>query len=132
MRPGLRSLAIGQVPVSPADRVQTAGLNVICPTWRCGRWTEISARLRFAAIGKRTCEILRGFLSFSKLAEHCRYDLSQVSAPPLERILTLAKKFVPLIDRSNTRNCTGLVIEYFIGNVRSNSQARHPGHTRAS
>jgi hypothetical protein len=64
---------------------------------------------------------LCGFFSFSKLAEHCRNGPNYVSTPLVERILTLPKKFVPLIDRSNARNCTRLVIEYFIGNVRSNS-----------
>jgi hypothetical protein len=44
-----------------------------------------------------------------------------MSTPPFERILTLAEKFVALIDRSNTRDSTGLVIEYFVGNVGSNA-----------
>jgi len=44
-----------------------------------------------------------------------------MGTPPFERILALAKKFVALIHRSNTGDRTGLVIEDFVGNVRSDS-----------
>ena len=61
------------------------------------------------------------FLGFAKLVSHRRYNLAHVSTPTFERILTLAKEFVALIHRSNTRDRTGLVIENPVGDVRSDS-----------
>jgi len=48
-------------------------------------------------------------------------------APSFKRVLALAEKLVTLIDRGDPRDCPRLVVEDFIGNVRSNPQ---PGHSR--
>jgi len=49
-----------------------------------------------------------------------------MSAPPFERILALAEKFVALIDCGDAGDCARLVVEDLIGNVWSNPYAGHP------
>ena len=67
--------------------------------------------------GTRRCRPMR---------RHFQYNLGNMSAPPFERILALAEKFVALIDCGDAGDCARLVVEDLIGNVWSNPYAGHP------
>ena len=68
--------------------------------------------------------------SIPRSLERCSFFVSlnnvfDVSAPTIQRFLTLGQKVVPLIDGSDSRNCAGLMVEDFIRDMWRHSQ---PGH----
>ena len=60
------------------------------------------------------------------MRRHFHYNLGHMSAPPFERILALAEKFVALIDCGYPGDCARLVVENLVGNVWSNPQSGYP------
>jgi hypothetical protein len=59
---------------------------------------------------------------------HFHYNLGHMSAPPFERIVALAEKFVALIDCCDPGDCARLVVENLVGNVEQSPIA--PSLTR--
>jgi hypothetical protein len=59
------------------------------------------------------------------------HDLGNMSAPSFQCVITLVEKIMALIDCGDARDRSGLVIENFIGDVRRDAEAGHPGYADA-
>src|SRR5262245_42116778 len=55
------------------------------------------------------------------------HNVGDVSPPSFERRLSLAHKLVTLVDGRNARDRAGLMVQYFVSNMRRNPE---PGHSR--
>ena len=65
------------------------------------------------------------------IATGVEHDLGNVSTPSCQSVITFGKKIMALIDRGDARDRSGLVIENFVGDVRRDAEARHPGYAGA-
>ena len=54
------------------------------------------------------------------------YKVLDVSAPAIQRFLTLSQKFMALINGRHPGNRPGLVIEDLVSDVRRHTQPCHP------
>ena len=54
-----------------------------------------------------------------------------MSAPTFQCVIALVEKIMALIDCGDTRDRSGLVIEDFVGDMRWDAEAGHPGDTGA-
>ena len=57
--------------------------------------------------------------------------LANMGAPAIQCAFAFVQKIMALIYGGDAGNCSGLVIENFVGDVRRYAKAGHPGYTGA-